>query len=115
MRALLAVRDKDKRAAQAVEIFCRQAKKFIGAYAAIMGGLDALVFSGGIGENSPEIRAEICAGLEFLGIEIYEYLNRRNSGEISRRNGRVVVSVIPTDEEWVMAKIVWEKLGRKKS
>ena len=115
MRTLLAVRDKDKRAGEAVEIFCRQAKKFIGAYAAIMGGLDTLVFSGGIGENSPEIRAEICAGLEFLGIEIYEYLNRRNSGEISRRNGRVVVSVIPTDEELVMAKIVWEMLGRKKS
>jgi len=115
MRTLLAVRDKDKRAAEAVEIFCRQAKKFIGAYAAIMGGLDTLVFSGGIGENSPEIRAEICAGLEFLGIEIYEYLNRRNSGEISRRNGRVVVSVIPTDEEWVMAKIVWDLLGRRSS
>src|SRR5436305_2047508 len=76
MRTLLAARDTDKRAAEAVEMFCRQAKKFIGAYAAVMGGLDALVFSGGIGENSPEIRAEICAGLEFLGIEIYEYLNR---------------------------------------
>jgi len=115
MRTLLAVRDRDKRAAEAVEIFCRQAKKFIGAYAAAMGGLDTLVFSGGIGENSPQIRAEICAGLEFLGIEIDEHANARNSGEISKRNGRVVVSVIPTDEEWVMAKIVWDLLGRRSS
>ena len=113
MRTLLAVRDRDKRAAEAVEIFCRQAKKFIGAYAAAMGGLDMLVFSGGIGENSAEVRGEICAGLECLGIEIDEDSNRRNSGEISKRNGRVVVRVIPTDEEWVMAEIVWQMIGRK--
>jgi acetate kinase len=112
MRTLLAVRDRDKRAAEAVEIFCRQSKKFIGAYAAAIGGLDMLVFSGGIGENSPEVRREICAGLEFLGIEIDEDSNARNSGEISKRNGRVAVRVIPTNEEWVMAKIVWDLLGR---
>jgi len=115
MRTLLAVRDRDKRAAEAVEIFCRQAKKFIGAYAAVMGGLDMLVFSGGIGENSPEVRGEICAGLEFLGIEIDEDSNARNSRGISRRNGRVTVLVIPTDEEFVMAKIVWDLLGRRSS
>jgi len=112
MRTLLAVRDRDKRAAEAVEIFCRQAKKFIGAYAAVMGGLDTLVFSGGIGENSPQVRAQICGGLEFLGIEIDEDANGRNSGEISKRNGRVVVLVIPTDEERVMAEIVWQIIGR---
>jgi len=112
MRTLLAVRDRDKRAAEAVEIFCRQAKKFIGAYAAVMGGLDTLVFSGGIGENSAEIRGEICAGLKFLGIEIDEDSNARNSGEISKRNGRVLVLVIPTDEERVMAEIVWQMIGR---
>jgi acetate kinase len=115
MRTLLAVRDKDKRAAEAVEIFCRQAKKFIGAYAAAMGGLNKLVFSGGIGENSPEVRAEICDGLEFLGIEIDESTNQRNGGQISKRNGRVTVLVLKTNEEYVMAQIVWDLLGRRQS
>src|SRR3954469_21902202 len=91
MRTLLAARDTDLRAAEAVEIFCRQAKKFIGAYAAAMRGLDTLVFSGGIGENSPQVRAGICGGLEFLGIELDEQANQRNSSEISKRNGRVAV------------------------
>jgi acetate kinase len=115
MRALIAARDTDNRAAEAVEIFCRQAKKFIGGYAAAMGGLDTLVFSGGIGENSPQVRAEICSEMEFLGIEIDEDANEKNSGEISKRNGRVRVRVIRTDEELVMAHIVWEKLGGKKA
>ncbi len=70
------------------------------------------MFSGGIGENSPEVRAEICAGLEFLGIEIDENSNVRNSGEISKQSGRVAVLVIPTDEERVMAEIVWQMIGR---
>ena len=109
------MRDRDKRAAEAVEIFCRQAKKFIGAYAAAMGGLDTLVFSGGIGENSWEVRADICAGLEFLGIELDENSNQRNSQQISKRSARVKVLVLKTNEELVMAHIVWEMLGRKKS
>jgi acetate kinase len=112
MRDLLQRRDSDSRAREAVEIFCRQAKKFIGAYAAAMGGLDTLVFSGGIGENSPEIRAGICAGMEFLGIEIDEQANQRNSAEISKRNGRVAVRVIRTNEELVMAHIVWSLVGK---
>ena len=68
MRDLLAHEQEDERAADAIAIFCRQAKKFIGAYAALLGGLDTLVFSGGIGENSPVIRERICEGLGFLGI-----------------------------------------------
>ncbi len=115
MRTLLAARDTDKRAAEAVDIFCRQAKKFIGAYAAAIGGLDTLVFSGGIGENSPQVRAEICAGLEFLGVELDEQSNERNSAEISKRNARVVVRVIRTNEELVMANIVLDLLGRRSS
>ncbi len=110
MRELLERRKSDPRAREAVEIFCRQAKKFIGAYAAAMGGLDTLVFSGGIGEHAAQVRAEICAGMEFLGIGIDENSNERNSAEISKPNGRVVVRVIPTDEERVMAEIVWRML-----
>ncbi|HEV8606791.1 MAG TPA: acetate/propionate family kinase [Tepidisphaeraceae bacterium] len=110
MRELLKRQKNDQRASEAVETFCRQAKKFIGAYAAAMGGLDTLVFSGGIGEHAAQVRAEICAGMEFLGIEIDENSNERNSAEISKRNGRVVVRVIPTDEERVMAEIVWQML-----
>ena len=68
VRDLLAASDKDPRAAEAIELFCYQAKKWIGAYAAAMGGLDALVFSAGIGEHSAEVRSRICEGLEFLGI-----------------------------------------------
>ena len=99
MRDLLDREAKDARAAEAVDLFCYQVKKWIGAFAAALGGLDTLVFAGGIGEKAPVVRARICDGLEFLGIELEEKRNAANEGVISADAGRVVVRVIRTDEE----------------
>ena len=106
MRDLLNHETKDVRAAEAVAIFCYQVKKWIGAFAAALGGLDTLVFAGGIGENAPTIRARICAGLGFLGIDLEEKRNAANEGVISTAAGRVAVRVIRTDEECMIAKTV---------
>jgi acetate kinase len=111
VRDLLAAREKDSRAAEAIEVFCYQARKWIGAYAAAMGGLEALVFSAGIGEHSPEVRAEICARLEFLGVRLDPARNdaARGGGApavISADDSRVAVRVIPTDEEIVIVRTV---------
>ena len=89
----------DVRAAEAVALFCYQVKKWIGAFAAALGGLDTLVFAGGIGENAPTVRARICDGLGFLGIELEEKRNAANEGVISAAASRVAVRVIHTDEE----------------
>ncbi len=91
-------------------------KKWIGAFAAALGGLDTLVFAGGIGENAPPVRARICDGLGFLGIELEEKLNAANEGVISAAASRVAVRVIHTDEELMIAKTVCRVLGlgRKK-
>jgi acetate kinase len=104
MHDLLDREPHDVRAAEAVAVFCYQIKKTIGAFAAALGGVDALVFAGGIGENSPTIRARICAGLGFLGIEIDSDRNAGRAGLISQEGARVKVRVIPTDEEIVIAK-----------
>jgi acetate kinase len=104
MRDLLARESRDIRAAQAVELFCYQAKKWIGAYAAALGGVDTLVFAGGIGENCPAIRRRICAGLGFLGIELSPARNARNAPLISAAAGPVAVRVIHTDEELMIAR-----------
>lgn len=106
MRDLLSKETTDIRAAEAIELFCYQAKKWIGAFAATLGGLDTLVFSGGIGENCPVIRSRICAGLEFLGISLDEKQNKIGAPVISKEKGRVAVRVIHTDEEWMIAKTV---------
>ena len=106
LRDLLAHEASDVRAAEAVALFCYQIKKCLGAFAAALGGLDTLVFAGGIGENAPEVRARICDGLEFLGIEIEEKRNVANAGVISADTSRVAVHVIRTDEELMIAKIV---------
>ncbi|MCG3148257.1 MAG: putative propionate kinase [Verrucomicrobiae bacterium] len=106
MRDLLAHESADVRAAEAVALFCYLAKKWIGAYAAALGGLDTLVFTGGIGENMPAIRGRICDGLEFLGIELDEQQNAANASVISRAASRVAVRVIRTDEEIVIARSV---------
>jgi acetate kinase len=106
MRDLLDRETQDVRAAEAIALFCYQVKKWIGAYAAALGGLDTLVFTGGIGENAPVIRARICVGLEFLGIEIVEKQNAANEGMISAKTGRVEVRVMHTDEEYMIAKAV---------
>jgi acetate kinase len=106
MRDLLKLEAKDERAAGAVDLFCYQVKKCIGAYAAALGGLDILVFSAGIGENCPSVRERICGGLKFLGIELDEKLNLANEKVISAASGRVKVFVIHTDEELMIAKRV---------
>jgi len=111
MHDLLALSAEDLRANEAVALFCYQAKKCIGAYAAAIGGLDTLVFSGGIGENSAEIRARICEGLEFLGIQLDTDLNVANAAIISSAQSTVEIRVIPTDEEWMMAHNVCEVLN----
>ena len=106
MQDLLGNQTSDVRAAEAGELFCYTARKGIGAFAAALGGLDTMVFAGGMGENSPEVRSRICKGLEFLGIELKEKRNRANSPIISKNKGKVVVRVINTDEEWIIAKTV---------
>jgi acetate kinase len=106
MRDLLAQEADDIRAAEAVELFCYQAKKWIGSFAAALGGLDTLVFTGGIGENSAVTRERICRGLEFLGVHIDHDLNATNQPLISPDLGRVRVRVIPTDEELMIARSV---------
>jgi acetate kinase len=104
MRDLMERGPRDRRAADAVGLFCYQAKKWMGSYAAALGGVDTVVFSGGIGENAPEIRARICRGLEFLGLRLDAARNARNDPVISARASGVVVRVIRTDEELVIAK-----------
>jgi acetate kinase len=111
LRDLLAQEAGDVRAAEAIGLFCYQVKKWIGAFAAALGGLDTLVFAGGIGENAPTVRARICDGLGFLGIELEEKQNAANEGAISAAASRVAVRVIPTDEEWMIAKTVCRVLG----
>lgn len=111
MRDLLACETDDVRAAEAVALFCYQIKKWIGAYAAALGGLDTLVFAGGIGENAPVIRARICTGLGFLGIKIDGKKNAGNDGVISVTGGRVAVRVIHTDEELMIARSVRKIIG----
>ncbi len=106
MRDLLAEEADDIRAAEAVELFCYQAKKWIGSFAAALGGLDTLVFTGGIGENSAVTRERICRGLGFLGVHIDHDLNATNQPLISPDLGRVRVRVIPTDEELMIARSV---------
>jgi acetate kinase len=106
MRDLLALEASDVRAAEAVALFCYQAKKWIGSFAAALGGLDTLVFAGGIGENCPAIRARICEGLGFLGIELNETRNAENEAVISTDTGRAAVRVIRTDEELMIARSV---------
>jgi acetate kinase len=111
MRELLQREKEDVRAAEAVALFCYQAKKWIGSFAAALGGIETLVFSGGIGENAPAVRARICDGLGFLGIELEEKHNAANEGVISAASSRVVVRVIRTNEEQIIAKTVCQVLG----
>jgi acetate kinase len=106
MRELLAREPNNQRAADAVALFCYQTKKWIGAFAAALGGLDTLVFTGGIGENAPVIRARICDGLGFLGIELDQQRNTANAEQISGKGSRVSVRVIRTYEELIIAKSV---------
>jgi acetate kinase len=105
IRDLLKVEATDTRAAEAVALFCQEIRKRIGAFAAVLGGVDTLVFSAGIGENSPAIRERICANLGFLGIRLEPAANEANAAVISAPGSRVTVRVIPTDEELMIAKL----------
>jgi acetate kinase len=114
LRDLLAVENEDIRAAEAVALFCYQAKKWIGSFSAALGGLDTLVFAGGVGENSTVVRQRICAGLEFLGIELNDARNVRHEPLISKDASRVSVRVIRTDEELMIAKSVVRVLALRR-
>lgn len=111
MRDLLEHETEDVRAAEAVALFCYQVRKWIGSFAAALGGLDTLVFAGGIGERAPVVRTRICDGLGFLGIELDEKRNAAGAAVISTEAGRVAVRVMRTDEEWMIAKTVCRVLG----
>jgi acetate kinase len=111
MHDLLDRETEDVRAAEAVALFCYQVKKWIGAFAAALGGLDTLVFAGGIGENAPTVRARICDGLGFFGIELEEKTNAASAAVISTHPSRVTVRVMHTDEEFMIAKMVCRVLN----
>jgi acetate kinase len=112
MRDLLGRERDDPRAGEAVALFCYQVKKAIGSFAAVLGGLDTLVFAGGIGENSPEVRSRICDGLAFLGITLDDARNAANAPVISAEGSTLAVRVIRTDEEIMIAKMVCRVLGQ---
>jgi acetate kinase len=103
VRDLLAREEGDARAAEALALFCYQIKKWIGAFAAALGGLDTLVFAGGIGENAVAVRARVCEGLQYLGIHLDDARNARCAALLSGDSGSVAVRVIRTDEESVIA------------
>jgi acetate kinase len=111
IRDLLARDAEDLRAAEAVALFCYQVKKWIGSFAAALGGVDTVVFAGGIGENAVLIRARICEGLQFLGIELSEVRNAQSAALVSTDAGPVAVRVIRTDEESVIASSTIRVLG----
>lgn len=111
MRDLLAREADDVRAAEAIAYFCYQARKWVGAYAAALGGVDTLVFAGGIGENAAPVRERICAGLEFLGIQVDAVRNAAQSDIISTDTSRTTVRIIRTDEERMIARSVARLLG----
>jgi acetate kinase len=111
MRDLLAHETADVRAAEAIALFCYQAKKWIGSFAAALGGLDTLIFAGGIGENAPPVRARICDGLGFLGFELNKARNAKNAAVISTDASPATVRVIRTDEELMIARSVSRVLG----
>ena len=97
----------DRRVRLAIEIFCYRARKYIGAYLAAMAGADAIVFTGGIGENSPDVRARICAGMEWAGLHLDTEKNQETvgrEGAISTRDSKLLAYVIPTDEELLIAR-----------
>ena len=104
MKVLLEKRKSDPAAALAVQMFCYQARKFIGAFAAALGGLDTLVFTGGIGEHAATVRAEICSGLQHLGVTVDGAANNRNAEVISATGSHCVVRVVETDEDLMIAR-----------
>jgi acetate kinase len=112
LKTLLAASPTDPHARLAIEMYCYSARKFIGALTASLGGLDTLVFTGGIGEHAAPVRAQICAGLGYLGIRLDEAKNQAHQGTISAEGGSVRVLVVPTDEERMIARHVGRLLSR---
>jgi acetate kinase len=104
MRDLLAKERENTQAGEAVALFCYQAKKFLGALIAVLGGLDTLIFTAGIGESAPPIRWRICEGMEFLGIRLDSVRNEQNAAVISHDNSPVTVRVMKTNEELMIAR-----------
>ncbi len=113
MRELLKIQHEDNRASDAVALFCYQTKKWIGSFSAVLDGIDTVVFSGGIGQHSPEVRSKIVDGLAFLGIELDELKNLNNEPIISSTKSSVTVHVIRTNEEVMIAKLVSSLLEKK--
>lgn len=113
MQELLSKESSDERAAEAVGLFCYQIKKSIGAFSAVLGGLDAVVFTGGIGERSPVIRSRICTGLDYLGIDLDPKANGQNAIVLAAEGSRTAVYAIPTDEEWMIARAVDQLLKQQ--
>jgi len=115
MKLLLEHEADDIRAKEAVNLFCYQVKKSIGSLAAAMGGLDLLVFTGGIGEQAPKIRARVCEGLKFLGITIDQAYNAVNAKIISSDTSQVTVRIVPTDESAIIAKDTWQLIKKQEA
>jgi len=114
MRELFSLEKTDLRAAEAIALFCYQAKKWVCGMAGALGGLDTLIFAGGIGENATEVRARICRGLEFLGVKLDGKRNRASAPIISAAGSLATVRVIRTDEEWIIAQTVSRMLDNKR-
>ncbi len=113
MRELLKNKNSDNRAEEAIDLFCYQTKKWIGSYAAVLGGVDTLIFSGGIGEHAPEVRDWICSGLQFLGIDIDKKRNVKNEQIISTDKSKVCVRIIQTNEQLMIARLVCSVMNYK--
>jgi acetate kinase len=111
MKALLEMRDHDPRARLAVDVFCDRVRKAIGAYAVTLGGLDTLVFTGGIGEHAVPVRAQVCTGLGVLGVELDQARNAAGNPIISRTSSPCSVRVVRTDEDSVIARYVQHIVG----
>lgn len=114
MQDLLSKEANDPHAAEAIALFCYQAKKFLGSLAAVLGGVETLVFTAGIGENAPSIRSCICEGLEFLGIRLNSALNNANAAVISTEGSLVQVRVMKTDEDIMIARYAEELIRKEK-
>jgi acetate kinase len=115
MQDLLAQEEANSNAADAIALFCYRAKKYLAAYAAVLGGLDIVVFTAGIGEHAPMIRERICTGLEFLGIQIDPDRNRLNASVISSDDSRVKVRVVKTNENLMLARHAARLLNQTKA
>jgi acetate kinase len=111
MRTLVDNGRQDAQAEEAVDLFCYRAKKYIGAYAAVLGGVDMLVFAGGIGEHAPAVRMRICDGLDFLGVRLDATCNEANAALISPLESSVKVRVIQTNEDLMIVRHVLSALG----